>query len=136
MTAIDLDAIRQRWERARLTDLDDGASHYRRITTATRSARDVQELLAEVDRLRAEVRRLTALARCCSQDPGHEGPCAWHCSACAGTGDCPDCEGVRLAPDGCSNCSGTGDCSNCSGSGEFVDAGDGHPVAAMRGGGR
>ena len=32
--------------------------------------------------------------RCCALLAGHEGGCAWRCSTCGGTGECPECGGV------------------------------------------
>ena len=31
---------------------------------------------------------------CCALDDGHDGACAWKCSTCGGTGECPECGGV------------------------------------------
>jgi hypothetical protein len=53
---------------------------------------------------------------CCALDTpdgaGHEGPCGWKCTWCAGTGRCLDCDGTGGDDDvvRCHPCDGTGAC--------------------------
>jgi hypothetical protein len=51
---------------------------------------------------------------CCAHEagPGHDGPCTWKCTTCAGAGHCPDCDGTG-GPDDvvqCERCEGSGSC--------------------------
>lgn len=39
---------------------------------------------------------------CCALDEGHNGPCQWKCTTCAGTGKCPECNDV--IEDDCDYC--------------------------------
>lgn len=50
--------------------------------------------------------------RCCALDDGHDGPCAWRCTGCAGRGDCRWCDGTGGLDDvqQCRHCDGSGAC--------------------------
>ncbi len=125
----DLDAIRERWGLA----LTDGGRP--RLPSAVEAVLSgvVPDLIGEVERLRAENARLTELARCCTEgEPGHDGPCGWYCSYCAGTGDCPHCEGAGPELAGCETCETTGTCPHCNGAGQFVDEHHGVPVVTAQ----
>ncbi len=93
---------------------------------------DVVDLLAEVDRLRADNTRLRNLARCCGEDSGHDGPCIWDCSMCGGDGRCPDCDARRIDP--CDTCN-AGECPAGCDDGRVVDSHEGRPVETARVGG-
>lgn len=49
---------------------------------------------------------------CCALSEGHDGPCAWKCSDCGGTGRCPECGGIGMYDDvvTCEVCGGDGRC--------------------------
>lgn len=49
---------------------------------------------------------------CCALDEGHDGPCAWICNTCMGSGWCPECGGDSRHDDVtyCDSCSGYGMC--------------------------
>lgn len=52
---------------------------------------------------------------CCVFDDegrGHDGPCAWTCALCGGTGLCPQCAGTGGEDDldGCEYCDAMGSC--------------------------
>ncbi|GIJ51294.1 hypothetical protein Val02_81800 [Virgisporangium aliadipatigenens] len=86
---------------------------------------DVDALLAEVDRLRAQLDYIITGGddRCCTLDlsEGHEGPCVWYCAWCNGAGECPDCNGTGPELAGCESCDTTGSCRYCNGAGRHVD---------------
>jgi hypothetical protein len=42
------------------------------------------------------------------------------CTACGGSGDCPDCKGTSNGGQ-CKKCDGTGDCPDCGGTGKKLD---------------
>ena len=52
---------------------------------------------------------------CCALDEGHDGPCEWDCSDCAGTGECLECEEECCCDDvvTCEWCDGTHACPHC-----------------------
>lgn len=60
--------------------------------------------------------------RCCGLKAGHEGICAYFCSACGGRGR-TDCLYDDLGCD-CGFCDGYGNCEACGGEGWFNEAGE------------
>lgn len=57
--------------------------------------------------------------RCCAVGAyGHDGPCTWRCTLCAGSGRCPAC-GDQL--DFCDECGASGSCWECGGEGHLYD---------------
>lgn len=77
------------------------------------------QALGEKREYRREQRFADYEDRCCTRDPGHEGPCAWFCSWCSGDGGCPGCDGWDDL--GCEECGGGLVCQYCGGAGEFVE---------------
>jgi hypothetical protein len=61
---------------------------------------------------------------CCGlDDDGHDGPCAWKCTGCFGSGDCPECRGTGGSDDvvQCEHCDGTGACPDGCHDGWLID---------------
>ena len=50
--------------------------------------------------------------RCCVREDGHDGPCEWECSDCAGTGRCCICDDECSCDDvvSCEWCDGNHAC--------------------------